>query len=96
MMQLRYIQDEMHGWIGFPEILLGAYDIKPSSFSYHDPTGVWVDGAGREYLGMVWLEEDCDAPCLLAALDRANVRYKLNSQYHGDESPIRNLERWKP
>jgi len=96
MMHLRYIHDDMHGWIGFPEILLGAYDIKPSSFSYRDPAGVWVDGAGREYIGMVWLEEDCDAPRLIAALDRANVPYEITEQYRRGESPIRNLQRWKP
>ena len=93
MMHLRYIQDEMHGWIGFPEILLGAYDVKPSSFSYHDPTGVWVDGAGREYRGMVWLEEDCDAPRLLAALRRANIPFTVKEEHHRGDSPIRLLPR---
>ena len=93
MMQLRHIHDNAHGWIGFPEILLDAYDVRPSSFSYRDPAGVWVDGAGREYLGMVWLEEDCDAPRLLAALRRADVPFTVKEEHHLGDSPIRLLPR---
>jgi hypothetical protein len=80
-----YITDPGHGWIKVPAVLLCRLDIadKVSSYSY------WRKGHA-------YLEEDCDASLLFAALAARGKTPKLRARNrtHGD-SRIRGYDYYR-
>jgi len=84
----RYIQDPGHGWIEVPRSELDALEIahRVSLYSYQ---------LGR----YCYLEEDVDAPLWTfarAAAGRPIDPDDLQHEHTSTNSPIRNLERYRP
>ena len=85
VIKLNFHHDAGHGWLEVP--LAMVRDVRetftPSQFSYYSPRK-----------GMVYLEEDCDAPRFEEAYKKKNnIFFDVNSIYDGNESPIRKLGR---
>jgi hypothetical protein len=84
MMTLDYVQDPGHGWIGADINQLRQYGLtdKVSRYSYQDGD-------------LVWLEEDCDAPLFVAALNRAGVQFRIVETHTRGDAWIRRLQSFK-
>jgi hypothetical protein len=68
--KLTFFNDPGHGWLRAPKKLLKQYGVadKISEYSYAD----------AEY---AYLEEDCDAPRLLDAIEASGLTVKLIDRY---------------
>lgn len=85
-MKLKFYSDPGHGWAAVKRQLLVELNLlnRISSYSYQKGN-------------TVYLEEDCDAPCLLQAL--SVQRQKSVTWIHRQtdrRSPIRNYEPFRP
>ena len=69
---------KVSGWLEVPDGELVEHMIaeKISTYSYIKN-------------GTAYLEEDCDAPVFLDALERAGVEFTIKDVHDGDDSPIR-------
>ena len=86
----RFISDGGHGWAEVPIKAVLAAGIRPSRYSYYDP-----------YIGMAYLEEDCDMGRYFDALnlglyiDGANLPAQVfKDVYIPGDCWIRDLPRW--
>jgi hypothetical protein len=80
-----WISDAGHAWLAVPESTLKALGIESriSSCSYRGPDGI------------LFLEEDCDAPEFMSAASAAGIKLKIHEKhYNGDDCPIRHLPRY--
>lgn len=85
-MNLIFHQDAGHGWLGCKRELLANLGLEGEVSSYSYQRGKTV-----------YLEEDCDAQRLLAALKEKGVPYvlKTGKSPWPDRSPIRSYERFR-
>ena len=84
----RYIQDSGHGWIEVPRTELDALEIGHRVSLYSYQLGPWC-----------YLEEDVDAPLWTFARAAAGHPVDPDDLHHehtSKNSPIRNLERYRP
>ena len=77
-------EDAAHGWIECPKSLLTRLGIEREITFYS-----YMDG------GLAYLEEDCDAPRLLAACKAAGIEVELVRRY-ADRTPIRDMGAYRP
>ena len=70
--------DPGHGWLKTTMQVLEKFEVseKISRYSYRQGD-------------IVWLEEDCDAPLLIKAVEQRGVEVKLADHHRNTESPIR-------
>lgn len=83
-MIFNYHSDGGHGWVKVEEDCLLEHGFAPRVTNYS-----YTDGIN------VYLEEDCDASRFFQILDSKGIQYKTKAIYDGDESPIRDLPRYK-
>ena len=77
----RFISDGGHGWAEIPTTAVLAAGIRPSSYSYYDPSN-----------GMTYLEEDCDVGRWLDA--SSNPDQGFTDVYVPGDCWVRDLPRW--
>ena len=77
-------EDPGHGWLRVPIVLLQELGIAHniSKFSY-------MKGS------FAYLEEDCDAPFFVDAMDKMDVEVKFIEHHTDKESPIREYDSYK-
>ena len=84
-----YHTDDCHGWLEVPyrDLLnAGLHLSQVSGYSYAQVTD--------QYVPTLYLEEDCDMPLFLNALQAKGESFELVEQYHdGDAMFIRKLGR---
>ena len=84
-----YHTDDSHGWLEVPyrDLLnAGLHLSQVSGYSYAQVTD--------QYVPTLYLEEDCDMPLFLNALQAKGESFELVEQYHdGDAMFIRKLGR---
>lgn len=73
--------DPGHGWLAVPVEFLKTLNLSTKDFSLYS----YRKG------GMVYLEEDCDAPKVLKALKERNVAFKINESHTNNDSFVRNF-----
>ena len=81
-----YHTDAGHGWLEVPyrDLLnAGLHMSKVSCFSYATVTD--------QYVPTLYLEEDCDMPLFLNALQAKGEEFELVEQYHNGDAFIREL-----
>lgn len=85
-MELTYLQDPGHGWVGCPLPLARQFGILPkvSRYSFLD-----------NERDLVWLEEDCDAGLLMRALADSSTRYSIKEIHTPANAYVRRLPRWE-
>lgn len=78
---LVFHSDPGHGWLAAPAELLHRLKLssKISRYSYRDESGT------------VYLEEDCDAPELIAAAANAGIQIQFTERNHPRDCFIRHL-----
>lgn len=81
-MKFQFYEDAAHGWYKTARSGVDALGVKISQYSYLDDAG------------FIYLEEDCDMPAVVRALNSAGVRFDVmpGSIYH-ETSPVRDLRR---
>lgn len=80
--------DSGHGWLEVPyrEMRIAGLDMSQiSSFSYAH--------VNDQYVPTLYLEEDCDMPLFLNALNANGVDFELVEQHHDGDAFIRELGR---
>jgi hypothetical protein len=77
---LNFHNDGGHGWVACKKDLVIALGIAGSISRYSYQRG-----------GTAYLEEDCDMPILMRAIEAKGVRVVLRDKYR-DESPIRGYQ----
>jgi hypothetical protein len=83
-LNLTYFADPGHSWLRVPIRLvkeLGLYQ-KISSYSYRE--GSWA-----------YLEEDCDAPMMIMALETSGMKFEVSESFSNEYSFVRGLERFR-
>ena len=81
---MTFLSDPGHGWLQCSRDVLDLFNVHTSHCSY-------------ERGGFVYLEEDCDAPRLLAAMKAAGVEVVINeAKQDSGESKIRNYNSYMP
>lgn len=80
-----FFHDPAHGWLAVLESQAAAVGLSAADFSRYSYT--------RN--GCFYLEEDCDAPKLLAAWKRTypKARIDIVDEHHRGDSPIRSYQR---
>jgi hypothetical protein len=80
-----WFSDDGHAWLAVPETAIKALGIESriSGYSYKAP---------KE--GIVFLEEDCDAPEFISAANAAGICLNIREKRHAGDSPIRDLPRY--
>jgi len=78
---LTFFTDPGHGWLRVPVEFLKTVGLKTTDFS----------GYSYRYAGMVYLEEDCDAPRFLTACKAQNVVPVIQEDNTNNDSFVRNL-----
>lgn len=81
LVSLVFYSDSMHGWFAVPESLYKASGLKASPYSYR-----------CKHRGLVFLEEDCDAPLFYRYLKSLGLEVSLTERYE-HVSFIRSLGR---
>lgn len=83
LLSFEYMQDSGHGWLKVPKAMVEAFGVsgRVSNYSYMD----------REY---AYLEEDCDMPLFLQAVEAQGYRISLVDSYHEDDR-VRGLSRYQ-
>lgn len=83
MLTIDYVQDPAHGWISADIHQLRSFGLtdKVSQYSYRDGD-------------LVWLEEDCDAPLFVRALEKAGIPFKVVETHTRGDAFIRRLPRF--
>jgi hypothetical protein len=77
---LNFHNDGGHGWVACKKDLVIALGIAGSISRY-----------SYQRAGTAYLEEDCDMPILMRAIEAKGVRVVLRDKYR-DESPIRGYQ----
>jgi hypothetical protein len=79
-MIFNYVTGPAHGWLMVTKTAFNNLtpDLYVSAYSYESDL-------------MLYLEEDCDMPRFLNALDQDEIEYQVIENIVDDESPIRNL-----
>jgi hypothetical protein len=77
---LTWHTDPGHGWLEVPAGLVTVHGITPSRYSYSQ---------GGNY----YLEEDCDAPRFLKALEATGVTVNFKEKHTNHDHPIRSYRR---
>jgi len=72
-----------HGWLELPLQDLRDLDIKVSKYSYYDDDNAY-------------LEEDCDAPRAVGAMESKGISFQIVDKIHHDRCFIRDLSRSRP
>ena len=83
-----YHTDAGHGWLEVPyrDLLnAGLHMSQVSGFSYAQVTD--------QYVPTLYLEEDCDMPLFLNALQAKGEEFELVEQHHNGDAFIRGLGR---
>lgn len=83
VLTLKFYSDPAHGWVAVKRELLQDLGIahKVSLYSYE---------RGKT----AYLEEDCDMPMLIRALDQRGIRWRLEERRRDTYSPIRNYQHY--
>lgn len=87
---LKYHQDPGHGWV---ETTLG--ELVRLGIDAHITTYSYILGKPEDADTTVYLEEDCDAPKLIAALEAEGRKVRLCPLPVEFDHPIRSLRRFK-
>lgn len=82
-MKLNYHTDDGHGWVEVPRSLLIEYDIEDKITRYSYQKG-----------DQVFLEEDCDAPCLITKMAERGLVIEYRELAVDGHSRIRNYARY--
>ena len=82
-----YHTDPGHGWLEVPysDVLnagLSLNDFKDFSYARVD-----------NYVSKLYLEEDCNMPLFLKALEAKGIKFKLKEKYHKTDAPMRDWPR---
>lgn len=85
ILHLTFHHDPAHGWLAAPLATLHNLEIAHAvtRYSYHDTAK-----------GIVYLEEDVDAPRFLAAAEARNIEVHQTEHYWPGSAPLRNLPRY--
>lgn len=80
MLTLDYVQDPGHGWISADIHQIQSLGLaeKISRYSYRDGD-------------LAWLEEDCDGPIFIRALEKAGIPFRVVETHTRGDAFIRRL-----
>jgi len=80
---LNFHEDPGHGWLEVPLEVLSIFDLTVDDFTGYS----YVDSRN----GVIYLEEDCDAPKFVKIAGEHGHDIKFDEIYYNDECFIRNL-----
>jgi hypothetical protein len=85
MYKFKFISDPAHGWL---EVGRGLID--------NLGLGNRISEHSYQFGEKVYLEEDCDAPVLMSALDSQGIPFEVEEKYKDSYSKIRNYPGYIP
>lgn len=83
-LKLTFYEDPAHAWLEVSYTLLGRYGLTKLVSNYSYKSG-----------NFAYLEEDCDAPMFLRAVEDAGDNFIITDEYCNHDSPIRSYQPYR-